>query len=113
MPVRPAALAGTVVVGGMLALGSAAPALAVCDAYSRGCLTPPEPTVVLPETVVSRTDTPVSDTPVAPATLTTSASSPSTLPFTGGELVLLSSLGAAAVGTGVALVAAGRRRHAS
>lgn len=38
--------------------------------------------------------------------------SPSTLPFTGGELVLTAAAGAAAVGGGVLLVVSGRRRRA-
>lgn len=39
-----------------------------------------------------------------------SVSSPSTLPFTGGEVVLLTGLGVGAVAAGAVLVAAGRRR---
>lgn len=35
---------------------------------------------------------------------------PSTLPFTGGEIVLISAAGAAAVAAGTALVVGGRRR---
>jgi hypothetical protein len=54
-------------------------------------------------TVVSRSSTP----PVAPAP---SRTSPSTLPFTGGEVVLLGGLGAGALAAGALLVAAGRRR---
>lgn len=37
-------------------------------------------------------------------------SGPSTLPFTGGEVVLVAAAGAAAVAAGAALVAGGRRR---
>jgi hypothetical protein len=39
-----------------------------------------------------------------------SVSSPTTLPFTGGEVVLLTGLGAGALAAGAALVVAGRRR---
>jgi hypothetical protein len=38
------------------------------------------------------------------------AGSPATLPFTGGEIVLISAAGAAAVAAGAALVVGGRRR---
>jgi hypothetical protein len=102
MRLRPAAAAGTLVVTGLLALAPAAPALAACDAYSGGCVT--QPPSVLPTTQTS----------VAPTTAVrgSTGGSPAALPFTGGELVLVSVTGAAAVAGGAALVVAGRRRKA-
>lgn len=42
--------------------------------------------------------------------LDTGATRPSTLPFTGGEIVLITAAGAAAVAAGTAMVVGGRRR---
>ena len=66
-----------------------------CDAYSGECTT-------VEGTKVTRTPT-----------TTTVEGNQSTLPFTGGEIVLMSLAGGAAIGGGVVLVAAGRRRRAS
>jgi hypothetical protein len=41
------------------------------------------------------------------------AATPGTLPFTGGEIVLLAVTGAAAIGVGAVIVASGRRRRTS
>lgn len=105
-----------------VALGVSSPALAVCDAYSGGC---PSPT---PSNIGGgtggagtggNTDTPGEDNGTGTSTGGTNAggtstggtsSSPSTLPFTGGELVLMTALGAGALAGGTALVIAGRRR---
>lgn len=103
MHVRPATLAGGMLLGGVLVVSGAAPALAVCDAYSGSCV---EPTKVLPTTL----EAPATD--VRSRAVVDTGASPSTLPFTGGELVLVSALGAAAVAGGTALVVAGRRRNA-
>jgi hypothetical protein len=47
----------------------------------------------------------------APGTAPTrTGAAPSTLPFTGGEVVLIAAAGAAAVAAGAAMVAGGRRR---
>lgn len=104
MPVRPAATVGSLLAGGLLALVTAAPVAAqtACDAYSGGCVQPP---AVLPETQ-TRVQPAVRSTVSTPATPAT----PATLPFTGGEIVLVSAAGAAAVAGGVALLVAGRRR---
>lgn len=97
---RSTAATGTVLVG-LLTLLPALPAAAVvCDAYSQECLDPP---AVLPTTITRPVE--------APRTEVRSAVTPATLPFTGGELVLLSTAGAAAVAGGAALVVAGRRRR--
>jgi hypothetical protein len=97
---------GATAAAGVLSVVLAGPALAVCDAYSGTCTEPPG---VLPSTLVS-TPPAVDDTQVA---VTQSSTSPSTLPFTGGELVLISVVGLGAVAGGVVLVAAGRRRAGS
>lgn len=47
------------------------------------------------------------------ATVVTPTDTPTTLPFTGGELVLLTAAGAGALAGGTALVLAGRRRQAT
>lgn len=87
-----AAAAAAAAVAALSLLG-AAPALAACDAYSGGC---------------------TSDAP-PPARLTQepAVQSPTTLPFTGGQLVLLTATGAAALAGGTALVVAARRPSAS
>ena len=73
--------------GGLLVTPAAA---AVCDAYSGGCAsTQPQDPDDSSITTVDR---------------------PRTLPFTGGELVLLTALGAGALAGGTALVVAGRRK---
>jgi hypothetical protein len=80
---------------------SGGPALAqVCDPYSNGCVVPERPPVTT-EVQPSRVTL---DQGVAGAT------TPTTLLFTGGELVALSALGGVAVAGGVVLVVAGRRR---
>ena len=56
---------------------------------------------VLPTVVEKGPETAVSDT---------GATRPSALPFTGGEIVLISAAGAAAVAAGTAMVVGGRRR---
>lgn len=86
----------------------------VCDAYSGGCTSPtPKPTI-------TRTATPrpsITGSPTPRRTVTSTPSVPSRvkkkkkLPVTGGELLLLFSGGVAAVGTGAALTAAGRRKR--
>lgn len=101
MLVRTATAGGLLALSAALSVAAAGPAAAVCDAYSGLC---PEPPAVLPTTV-----------PSAPAVLgrtTPPTEGPTTLPFTGGELVLVSAAGLAAVGGGAALVLAGRRRKA-
>jgi hypothetical protein len=108
MRMRTAAAGGTLVVTGLLGL-SAAPALAVCDAYSGTCTEPPR--VVSTTLVPQQPNTP--ETEVLSRATTADATTPSTLPFTGGELVLISVVGSAAVAGGAALVLAGRRRRAT
>lgn len=95
---RTATAAVLLAVSGAVGVIGAAPAAAVCDAYSGSCTEPPS---VLPSVLTS--------TP-ATAVRSSTTRTPSSLPFTGGELVLVSVAGVAAVGGGIALVAAGRRR---
>lgn len=88
--------AGTVLVTGLL-LGPATVAHAdrrVCDAYSGTCTTVPSSTVQGEQ---------LSKPPSGGDNLT--------LPFTGGEIVLMSVAGLGAVGAGGALVAGARRRR--
>jgi LPXTG-motif cell wall-anchored protein len=100
MRTLPTLAVGTAVAAGLLTVGLAAPASAACDAYSGSC-TPPSQVL---GTTVSRGSVP-------PATSsTTSTSSPSSLPFTGAELTLLTIAGVGALAGGTALVVAGRRR---
>ena len=80
---------------------TASPALAVvCDPYSQECVEP------------SNQGSGVGAQQVGTPAAVRSDTSPATLPFTGGELVLLSTVGAAALAGGVALTVAGRRRSA-
>lgn len=110
MSTRIVTVAGGLLAGGLLAVTAATPALAVCDAYSEGCVEPP----AVRGEVLTRTPAgpQVLSRPVVPADTARSGSGPAALPFTGGELVLVSALGAAAVAGGVGLVVAGRRRNA-
>ncbi len=122
----------TLLASGMLVLGSASAASAVCDAYSGTCtpapsVRPSEPIEVLPTTIdrEAPVETGSGETgpveidrvdpgPVDAADDTTTgdtATNASTLPFTGGELVLMTALGAGALAGGTALVMAGRRRN--
>lgn len=100
---------GATAVAGVLSVVLAGPAMAVCDAYSGTCTEPP---AVLPSTLVSTPPATTDDAQVATTQTTTSqtTTSPATLPFTGGELLLVSVAGLGAVAGGVVLVAAGRRR---
>jgi hypothetical protein len=68
-----------------------------CDAYSGQC---PE---VEPTNLVRPTHEPPTEV----------AGEKTTLPFTGGEIVLLTLVGGGAVGAGTAFVIAGRRRRAT
>lgn len=123
MSVRPAALAGGLLIGTVLTLGAAAPALAApCDAYSRTCANTP------PGIIDGNTDAPGSGHAGGPAAGNTGnpgasdAGNPAagttgdegrSLPFTGAELILTTMLGGAAVAGGTVLVLAGRRRARS
>lgn len=116
MSLRLPTMAGSLVLGAA-AIALASPALAVCDAYSGTCT---EPTEVLNETLTTPSDVgaAVAGEGAGAGGLgrtqvtTPAAVTPATLPFTGGELVLVSTLGLAAVAGGVGLVVAGRRRAA-
>lgn len=92
-------LAGAALAGGVGLLGApAAHADTTCDAYSGVC--PVVPGKQLPAGEVKA------------VVVKKPAATPSTLPFTGGDVVLVSVLGAAAVAGGGALLVAGRRRGA-
>lgn len=111
-------LTGAALAGGISLVGAPA-ALAqeavACDAYAGTC------PVVLGETL-TRSEGGAGGTTSSPSTTTgtevrgavagttANRTSPATLPFTGGDILLLSLLGAAAVGGGTALVVASRRR---
>jgi LPXTG-motif cell wall-anchored protein len=86
-----AILSGTIVAGSLMGTGVAFAAPSTCEAYSTEC--PPE---VLPTTI--------SKPPVQVEGNST------TLPFTGGEVALMSIAGIGAIGAGTAFVVAGRRR---
>lgn len=104
-------------------LGLAAPAHALCDAYSGTCATPP-PGGGDGEPIDGGTDQPGSgvETPRPDQESPTGSNggptgsnpdnvaTPASLPFTGGEIALLTALGAGALAGGAALVVAGRRR---
>lgn len=98
MHVRPMAVSGLLLTASWLSVGLATPALAVCDSYSAACPT------AAPEGDGSSTagggQTPSN----------AGGGRPSTLPFTGGELVLLTAVGVGALAGGTALVVAGRRK---
>lgn len=100
MTTSAARLATGAVALSFVALG-ATPAFAVCDPYSQECVSPQS----------QGSSTQLEPAAGSPAVRSSSATSPATLPFTGGEVVLIAALGAAAVGGGVALVVAGRRRQ--
>lgn len=119
MNVRPLAASGLLVASSWMVVGLATPALAVCDAYSGGC---PSPAVDGQEldggdqTPSTGGDTDSSGTDGGGSGTNGGGSAdgrPSTLPFTGGELVLLSAVGIGALVGGTALVVAGRRKAAT
>jgi hypothetical protein len=125
LPMQVRSMSTLVLLGGSaLALSLASPAAAVCDAYSGGCpSTPPgagggdvdlggtdqNPATGGTDTAGSTGGTNTGGTAQNPGAGGT-AQNPSTLPFTGGELVLLTGLGLGAVAGGTALVVAGRRK---
>ncbi len=93
-------LSGAALVGGLcLGFAPAASAQVACDGYGQTC------PVVSGDQMTRDTGGAVN------ARTTPTTGGPSTLPFTGGDIVLLSLAGAAAVAGGAALVAAGRRRE--
>lgn len=116
MHVRRLAATGLLVASCGLATAAASPALAVCDAYSTTCATgapTPPPNnggggeVELPK------DPQANRNGGGGSSVTSGgAGNGRTLPFTGGELVLLTSIGGAALVGGTALVLAGRRKSA-
>ena len=112
MSLRRTATAATVVAASWVALGLSSPALAVCDAYSGGCPSPTSSPIRGGDGGAGTgTDTDGDSDPGGSGAGTTS--NPSTLPFTGGELVLMTAIGAGALAGGTALVVAGRRRSHS
>ena len=93
---RPTSALATAAMTSTLLLTGAPAALAVCDAYSGVCVE---------DEVRERNE------PRQPqGAVVRARQAPETLPFTGGEVVMLSALGAGAVAGGAALVVAGRRR---
>jgi hypothetical protein len=87
------AVATMLAVGVSLAPASAAfGATTTCDAYSHKCSTVKGVKVVKPPAVLG---------------------DKTTLPFTGAEIVLMTTVAGGALGAGMVLVAAGRRRRAS
>lgn len=65
------------------------------------------------DTVQDREEEEVASTQDREEEGTTTATNPATLPFTGGEVALLSAVGAGTLLVGTALVVAGRRRAGS
>jgi hypothetical protein len=127
MRVRSTSLASAAASAGLLVLLAGAPAAAqVCDAYSGSC-TPV--TGVLPTNQGTGTGDTGGGSTVGGGNGAGNAGTgtvvrgsagngqvggaPATLPFTGGELVLVSLAGAGAVAAGAGLVVAGRRRTAT
>lgn len=129
MQVRALAVSGVLAGAVSLALAAASPAAAVCDSYSGNCpSTPPgagagntdiggtDDTPATNDTADSDTgDSGTEDTGTAVNRRSTPStpSTPATLPFTGGEIVLLTALGAGALAGGTALVVAGRRKSSA
>jgi hypothetical protein len=91
-----AILTGTMVAGSVVGLASIASAEDTCDAYASTCPTPS--TEVLPSHATKAPETEVEG-------------NSSSLPFTGGEIALMTVAGIAAIGTGTVLVATSRRRR--
>jgi hypothetical protein len=87
--------AATLIAGGVLLAPTAAFAAGGthCDAYSKKCTNVEGHKIVRPPTVVKATH--------------------ETLPFTGGEIILMTTMGAAALGAGATSAVAGRRRRAA
>jgi hypothetical protein len=86
----------TAAAGGALLAPTAAFATAAtvhCDAYSKKCTHVKGHKITRPPTVVK--------------------ADRSTLPFTGGEIILMTTVGAAALGAGATFVVAGRRRRST
>ena len=133
MSVRTLAAAGLLVSASWIGLSTAAPAYALCEPYSGGCASPPPTSggggtdqrigggTEQPGTGNPGTDTPDTGTgggpgggtpggPKANVPTGGTVSNPAALPFTGGELVLMTAVGAGALAGGAALVVAGRRK---
>ena len=137
MSVRTLAAAGLLVSASWIGLSTAAPAYALCEPYSGGCATPPptsgggggtdqpigggteQPGTGNPGTDAPGTENPGTGTGGGPGTPAGpkanvptggTTSNPAALPFTGGELVLMTAVGAGALAGGTALVLAGRRK---
>ena len=116
MRVRTLVAAGALATGAALAIVPASPAFAVCDSYSSGCPTPPGEGLSGNEQNPGSQDgqNPGSQDGQNPGsqdgTGGGSTDQPDTLPFTGGEIVLMTAVGVAALAGGTALVLAGRRR---
>jgi hypothetical protein len=87
-----AILSGTLVAGSFIGTGVAFAEPTTCDAYSATC-----PPSVLPTVITKKPTVQVEGTS-------------STLPFTGGEIALMSIAGIGAIGAGTFFVTAGRRR---
>ncbi|MBC7375770.1 MAG: hypothetical protein H7323_17410 [Frankiales bacterium] len=99
MSARPLAATAVLLVSGFALVGLASPAFAVCDAYSGTC----------PVQAPTSGGTGGAANGGSGSGASTAAR-PSTLPFTGGELVLLSTIGVGALVGGTVLIVAGRRK---
>lgn len=108
MRVRAATVVSGLILGTAVSFATAAPALAVCDAYSHTCPTTPPNTIGGGGT--GGATNPVTGQANSPGTVTTPGTG-GALPFTGAELVLMTVVGGSAVAGGTALVLAGRRRR--
>jgi hypothetical protein len=128
MSVRTYAATALLAGASWLTVGVATPAFALCevpDAYSGGCPSTPPGDGVGDTDLDGDTESPGSGTDTgsgtspggsgeAPGSGTPATgnarSTPTTLPFTGGELVLMTAIGVGALAGGTALAVAGRRR---
>ena len=106
MNARPVTASGVLLATGFLLVGLASPALAVCDAYSGNC---PPPAGEGDGSLDGDGNGAGSG---AGSGAGGTVSSGGKLPVTGGELVLLSTVGVGALVGGTALVLAGRRKAA-
>jgi hypothetical protein len=114
MRVRTASVAGTLLIGGMLCVASATPAVAApCDAYSRTCPSTPPGTIDGGGTGggSAPSASPTAGGNSNPGTTSGNNNGGTALPFTGAELALLTLVGGSAIAGGTMFVVAGRRRR--
>ena len=97
---------------GVLTVAGAPAALAQTAEYPGTTDTGTQDTGVL-SGVTTRGQAPAAPASPGRSTVTNGRTAPSSLPFTGGEVVLIAAAGAAAVAAGAGMVVGGRRRGAT